>query len=173
MLQSAAVCCSACCMSCTKLQLCFNEHFFLSLSFCFSFSLSLSLPLTCIDAAGAKNKKIAKVVMKNKRKTLQYTAPHCNTLMLGVPKKYNTLQHTATCNNILMLKKTYLKRGFFKPRSVLQRVVVCCSVPASCCSVVVVCCSVLQCVLMWYSGLQCVAVCCSVLQCAPVCSSVP
>jgi len=66
--------------------------------------------------------------------------------------------------------------------SVLQFVVVCCSVlPAKgpnepeVCSVlqcVAVCCSVLQCVAVYSSVLQCAAVCCSVLQCAAVCCSV-
>ena len=52
--------------------------------------------------------------------------------------------------------------------SVLQRVVVCCSV-LQC---VEVCCSVLQRVVVCYSLLQCVAVCCSVLQYVTACCSV-
>jgi len=90
---------------------------------------------------------------------------------------------------------------FFLDLSVLQSVVVCCSLPKSvavCRSVFImslrdhfisvlqcaaVCCSGLQCVAMCYSVLQClchvsgwllyqgVAVCCNVLQCVAVCGS--
>ena len=91
--------------------------------------------------------------------TLQHTTTRCNTLQ-HTATRCNTLQHAATHCNTLQHNNgacVYIRGPYIALDtccSVLQRVVVCCSVSISL-QRVVVCCNV-------SISLQCVAVCCIV-----------
>ena len=143
----------------------------------------------------------------------------CCSVLWCVAVRYNALQcvtvlqHVAACCSVLYCYRSLTLSCFTRSSgnklfqftlhcSVLQCVVVRCSVLQVCCSILqcvavrqkfdtflirqivwkytlpiqipclAVCCSVLQCVAVCCSVLQCVAVRCSVLQCVAVCCSV-